>query len=377
MLIGVPRESHSHEHRVGLTPSAAGHLCRQGHDVLIEAGAGDDAHFRDADYQQAGARIVYDRDEAYGRPDLLARVGPLNAGELELLRPGQWICGFHHLAVAPRAQVEALQELEATVIGYEIVRDAEGGLPVLLPLSELAGQLAVHTAAHYLQNEAGGRGILLGNVPGVPPPTVLVLGAGTVGSTAARQAAAIGAHVLVVDPDLSKLRHLTQELDGHVVTATPGQQRLARFAAIADVVIGAVLIPGRRAPFVLSEDMVRGMKPGSVIIDVAVDQGGCVETSRPTDLQHPTFEAHGVTHYCVPNMTANIARTACRALANAALPTLTALAADGAAALRADAGLRQGVYLYQGHLVHPDAADTLGLPATPLDRLLREEAPTT
>ena len=377
MIIGVPRETHLLEHRVGLTPSAVAHLCRQGHTVLVEHDAGHDAHFPDQVYQQAGARIVYSRDEVYKRPDLLCRFGMLSPPELELLRPGSAICAFHHLAVMPRAQVEKLMDLGMTLLGYEIVRDAHGQLGVLLPLSEMAGHMAVQVAAHFLQNEAGGRGILLGNVPGVPPPTVLILGAGTVGSTAARQALAVGCHVIVVDSDLGKLRRLTHDLAGRVVTAMPGTDRLAKFSAIADVVIGAVLVPGGRSPFLISEEMVAHMKPGSVIVDVAIDQGGCIESSRPTTLANPTFTVHDVIHYCVPNMTSNIARTACRALANAALPSLAALAGRGLkGALEDDPGLASGLYLYRGRMVNQAAADTLGIPATPLaDALATEDAP--
>jgi alanine dehydrogenase len=251
--------------------------------------------------------------------------------------------------------------LELTLIGYEIVEDRDGTLPILVPLSEMAGQMAVHTAAHLLLNESGGRGILLGQVPGVPPPTVLVLGAGAVGTAAARQAAAAGAHVIVVDAELRRLRRLSAAVPG-VVTAVAGLDRLERFTAIADVVVGAVLVPGGRAPFLVTEGMVEAMKQGSVIIDVSIDQGGCVETSRPTSLGDPTFTVHGVTHYGVPNMTADIPRTASRALAGACLPHLTRLAELGVEeALRESPGLGRGVYMYRGKMVHRRAADALGL----------------
>lgn len=371
MIVGVPRETHRHEHRAGLTPSAVSRLAARGHAVVVESGAGADAHFADRDYERAGARIVYSREEAYGRADVVCRVGAVARDELDLLRPGSAVCAFHHLAVASRATVERLMELQVTLLGYEIVADADGALPVLVPLSEMAGQMAVHTAAALLRNEAGGRGILLGEVPGVPPPTVLVLGAGTVGTSAARQAVASGAHVIVVDAELRRLRRLSHALPGRVVTAVAGIDRLERFTAIADVVIGAVLIPGGRAPFLVTEAMVKAMKRGSVVVDVSIDQGGCVETSRPTTLADPTFTAHGVLHYCVPNMTADIARTASRALASAALPYVTRLADLGVEeALRRDPGLARGVYLYQGRLVHSLVAEVLGLPAERLEDLL-------
>lgn len=382
MILGVPRETHRHEHRVGLTPSAVAQLTRprrgrDGHTVVVEQGAGLDAHFADEDYRRAGAQVVYSREEAYRRADLVCRVSAVPGDEIDLLAPGTTVSAFHHLAVAARGDVERLMGLETTLLGWEIVEDAAGERPVLESISEMAGQMAVQLAAGLLQNEAGGRGILLGNVPGVPPPTVLILGAGTVGRTAAAQALGSGAHVILMDERMEHLRAAARQLDGRVVTAVAGLDRIERFTAIADVVIGAVLVPGGRAPWVVTEAMVRGMKPGSVVIDVAIDQGGCVETSRPTTLAQPTFTTHGVLHYCVPNLTANIARTASRALTNAALPRLRDLADRGtAAALILRPGLARGVYLYRGRMVHDLAARTLDLPAENLGDLLgapREE----
>jgi len=374
MVIGTPLETHRHEHRVGLTPFGATHLTQAGHTVLVQKDAGRSARFSDRDFEKAGAQIVYRAEEVYGRADLVCRVGMLGAEEIALLKPGSTICAFHHLAVAPRAHVEQLARLQATLVAYEVIRDAAGDLPVLTPMSEIAGQMAVQVAAHLLQNESGGRGILVGSVPGVPPPTVLVLGAGTVGRAAARYAAACGAHVIVLDADLRKLRAINREVEGNVVTVMAAMERLERYTAIADAVIGAILIPGTRAPFVVTEEMVRAMKPGSVIVDVSIDQGGCVETSRPTTLGSPTFVAHDVIHYCVPNMTANLARTASRALANAALPYLASLAGksvDGA--LAEDPGLAAGVYMHRGRIVSP-VGDAFGLPIEDLARLLAEGA---
>lgn len=371
MIVGVPKEIHRHEHRTGLTPSAVARLVERGHGVVVEKGAGADAHFSERDYERSGAQIVYSRQEAYQRSDLVCRVGTLAREELDLLRPGSILASFQHLAVAPRATLDRLRALEVTVLGYEVIGDGQGGLPVLVPVSEMAGQMAVQIAAGLLRSESGGRGILLGQVPGVPPPTVLIVGAGTVGTSAARQALAAGAHVIVVDAELRRLRRITETLQGRVVTAVAGLDRLERFTAIADVVIGAVLVPGGRAPFLVTEAMVRAMKAGSVVVDVAIDQGGCVETSRPTTLGDPTFVAHGVTHYCVPNMTADIPRTASRALANAALPYLTEVADLGLdEAARRDPGLAQGIYLHRGVLVHPRVGETLGLPVADLAGLL-------
>ncbi|UCC75068.1 MAG: alanine dehydrogenase [Gemmatimonadota bacterium] len=371
MFIGVPRETHRLEHRVGLSPYAVSRLSRYGHTVLVEQGAGLTARFPDSAFEAAGAQIVYNNEEAYKRADIVCRVGVLSREEFDLLKPGLIICAFHHLAVAPREHIERLMSLKATLIGYEIIQDEHGDHPILAPMSEMAGQMAVHIAAHYLQNQPGGRGILLGNVPGVAPPTVLILGAGSVGYTAARHALASGAHVIVIDEDLTKLRALSREFSGQIVTVVAGMAQLERFTSIADVLIGAVLIPGAHSPILVTEDMVKAMKPGSVILDLSIDQGGCVETSRPTTLDDPTFVVHEVVHYCVPNMTANIARTASRALANALLPTLRNLTRKGVAgALRDDRGLGAGVYMYDGQLVNEKVGATLGIPTASLPDLV-------
>jgi len=373
MVIGVPKETHYHEHRVGLTPTATALLVGEGHTVLVEKEAGLAARFTDLDFQQAGAKTVFSRDEAYQRADIVARIGAVPGDELEHVRPGSVICAFHHLAVAPRENVQRLMEREVTLIGYEIIRDREGRLPVLRGVGEMAGAMAIQVAAHCLENESGGRGILLGNVPGVAPATVVVVGAGGVGQAAARLAAARGAHVIVLDSNLDKIRAANAALDGRETTVLAGRDRLERYVPLADVLIGCVLVPGARSPLVVTEDLVKRMKPGSVIVDVSIDQGGCVETSRPTTLEHPTYIVHGVVHYCVPNMTANIARTASLAISNAALPYLMSLAEKGvAAALQENPGLARGVYLYRGKLTSERAAGTLRFPVFPLDKLLGE-----
>ena len=371
MLIGVPRETARHERRVALTPWAVGHLTRLGHTVVVESGAGNEARFPDREYEASGAKVVYSREEAFKRADLVCGVALITAAELDLLRPDSVLCGFHHLAVAPRATVERLRELHISTVDYELVEDAEGARPLLTPMSEMAGEMAVYVAAHYLQNEEGGRGILLGAVPGIAPPTVVILGAGTVGRAAALRAEAIGAHVIMMDDRVEKLRSLKRCLGPQVVTQLATADRLERYTAIADVVIGAVLIPGARAPFLVTEDMVRRMRAGSVIIDVSIDQGGCVETSRPTTPDDPTFILHDVVHYCVPNMTASVARTASRALSDALLAPVGAMAAEGIEkALAADPGLAAGVSLYRGEVVHPHLARALGTAPRNLSTLL-------
>jgi alanine dehydrogenase len=374
MVIGIPRETHRTEYRVGLTPLAVRRLVRDGHTVFVESRAGEPAHFGDEDFRRAGACIAYTLEEPYRRAALLCRVGRLEMEEIELLASGTIVCGFQHLAVAPRPVIAQLLARRVTVVGYERIRDAHGERPVLVPQSEMGGRLAVQVAAHCLQTGTGGRGVLLGNVPGVPPPTVVILGAGTVGRAATRAALASGAHVIVLDEDLRKLGGLSREIDDRAATALATEDRVSRYTRIADVVIGAVHVPGERAPYIVSEEMVRAMKPGSVIVDVSIDQGGCVETSRPTTPDEPTFVHHGVVHYCVPNMTTGVARTASRALANAALPYIVALAAEPTRALASDPGLAEGVLLYQGEVTDPVLARRLGVEAAPLlDRLPREE----
>jgi alanine dehydrogenase len=376
MVIGIPRETHRTELRVGLNPFAVRRLVRDGHPVFVESRAGEQAHFGDEDFRRAGACIAYTTEELYRRAELLCRVGRLETDEIELLAQGAIVCGFQHLAVAPRPVIEQLLARRVTVLSYERIRDAHGERPVLGPQSEIGGRLAVQIAAHCLQTVSGGRGVLLGNVPGVPPPTVVILGAGTVGRAAARAALASGAHVIVLDEDLRKLGRLSREVDDRAATALATEDRLSSYTRIADVVIGAVHVPGERAPYVVSESMVRAMKPGSVIVDVAIDQGGCVETSRPMTPDEPTFVHHGVVHYCVPNMTTAVARTASRALANAALPYIVALAAEPARALASDPGLAEGVLLHRGEVTDPVLARRLGVEAAPLlERLPREERP--
>jgi alanine dehydrogenase len=341
--------------------------------VVVEKGAGAGARFSDDEYAAAGATVVYSREEAFKRADLVCCVTLLRGEDLDLLRAESVLCGFHHLSVAPRAVVERLCALRMTTISYELVEDAEGHRPLLIPMSEMAGEMAVYVAGHYLQNQEGGRGILLGGVPGIAPPTVVVLGAGTVGRAAAVRAAAIGAHVIVMDDGLEKLRALKRVVGPQIVTQLATPDRLARYTAIADVLIGAILIPGARAPFLVTEDMVRGMREGSVIIDVSIDQGGCVETSRPTTLADPVFVTHGVVHYCVPNMTANVARTASRALSDAVLQPVTTMATVGVErALREDQGLAAGVAVYRGAIVNDQLGRAMDVPVRELQVLLAD-----
>lgn len=371
MDIGVPKETNRHEHRVGLTPRAVSWLTEHGFTVLVERDAGKSAYFSDRHFEEAGAQIVYTPEEVYKRAAIVCKVSSILNEDLDLLKTGSVVCGFHHLAVFPREKIEQLMGLKATLIGYEIIHDEEGRIPVLVPFGELAGQMVIHIAANCLQTEVGGRGILMGNVPGVPPPTVLILGAGHVGLAAARIAHQSGAHVVVLDHNMQKLRDITRELSGHIVTALFSSGNLNSYIQVADVVVGAILIPGERTPKIITEEMVKNMRQGSVIVDVSIDQGGCSETSRPTTLDDPTYVVHHVVHYCVPNLTSNIARTASRALSDAALPYIRALASKGVEqALRDDPGLGEGVYMYNGQVVSERTGEVFGIATATLQECL-------
>jgi alanine dehydrogenase len=354
MDIGIPRERRESEYRVGLTPIGVQLLTSEGHAVYVEKGAGIGAGFSDRDYEQAGARIVYATQEVYGRADLVLKVArPMN-DEIEWLRDGQTLLGFLHLAAAQHSKVETLLKKRITAIGYEMIQADDASLPVLTPLSQAAGRMTAQIAAALLQNDRGGKGILLGGVPGVPPAEVVIIGAGTVGNCAARAFVGLGATVYVLDHDLHKLQQIDARLKGRVVTMMSHAFNLQKVMKFADVLVAAVLMPGARAPIVVTRGMVRSMKPRSVIIDISIDQGGCVETSRPTTHRDPTFIAEDMIHYCVPNMTSVTARTATHAFNNAAWPYIQAIARQGiAAALQENHELARGVNTRDGQIVSP------------------------
>src|SRR5512139_1624542 len=320
MDIGIPRERRESEYRVGLTPIGVQLLTAEGHAVYVERDAGLGAGFSNRDYEQAGARIVYQSQEAFGRADLVLKVARPTAEECDWLREGQTLMGLLHLAAARRSRVEALLDRGVTAIGYEMIQDDDGSLPVLIPLSQVAGRMLVQVAATLLQNDRGGKGILLGGVPGVPPAEVVIIGAGTLGTCAARAFLGVGATVYVLDRDLRRLQYVDSMLHGQAITMVSHDFNVRKVAKFADVLIGAVLVPGQRAPLVVTRDMVRTMRPRSAIIDVSIDQGGCVETSRPTTHKSPTFVEEGIIHFCVPNLPAVVARTATHAFNNAAWP---------------------------------------------------------
>jgi alanine dehydrogenase len=371
MILGVPRDRVPTENRVALTPAGVRALVHRGHTVLIESGAGRAARFTDEEYAEAGGRLVYGADEVLGRADLVMKVSALAPGEVPRLREGQAILAFHHLAATPRSQLDALLRRGVSLIGLEILEDDQGDAPVLHSMSEIGGQLAVGVAAHQLQTLSGGRGILLGGAIGIPPARVVILGAGVSGVAAARRAVGNGAQVTLLDTSLAALRRADEIFERGIVTEVSHLASVSRAIACADVVIGAVLVRGERAPQIVSRGMVRGMKPGAVIIDLSIDQGGCVETSRPTTLADPVFVEHEVVHCAVPNLSSAVARTASLALTYAALPFVETLAERGLeATLTRQPGFARGLYLYRGELVCPSVGRAFGMRATPLSEIL-------
>jgi alanine dehydrogenase len=363
MHIGVPRERHVDEHRVGLTPAGVELLTAAGHVCSVESDAGRGAGFSNIDYERAGGRIVYSTEEAHGRADLVFRVGLVTEEEAAWLQPGAIVAGFLHLAARRRTVVEAFLEKRITAIAYETIQD-DGALPVLMPLSQVAGRMVPQVAAWLLQNDRGGKGILLGGVPGVPPAEVVIIGAGTVGAAAARAFLGIGATVYLLDRDLARLQHIDETCAGgrRPIMMVSHPFNIRKTVRFADVLVGAVLVPGARTPVVVTREMVKSMKPRSVILDVAIDQGGCVETSRPTTHRDPTFVEEGMIHYCVPNMTSVVARTATHALNNAMWPFMWEIARLGLdEALNRMPALKRGVATHASHVVNAALAAHLGV----------------
>lgn len=366
MNVGVVREVQASERRVALTPAAVKRLADAGHTVWIERGAGDRAMFHDDEYLAAGGLLAYSEAEVIRRCQLVAKVGAPTPEEAALFNPGSALMAFFHLAVKSRRLVDRILERKLTAIGYEIIQTPSGGLPVLAAISEIAGQMAVSVAAHLLQSSSGGRGILLGGSRGLAPAHVVVLGAGAMGSKAARTAAAAGARVTALDIDQTKLDRLAGIPGISTQISTP--ETIAAAVASADVLIAAALVAGNRAPHLVSRRMVESMRRGSVIIDAAVDQGGCVETSRPMVLEEPYYIYHGVVHYTAPNMTSEVSHSASTALAEAVLPYLERIASSGIeSALQTSPELRNGVYVYAGICRRRSLSDSLGLPWQPLE----------
>jgi alanine dehydrogenase len=360
MIIGVPKEVKDHETRVGITPAGVKSLVDAGHKVLLQTGAGELSALPDDDYQSAGAEIVGNAAEAWAHADMVVKVKEPIEKETIHFRPNLVLFTFLHLAPLPDL-TDALLKRKVTGIAYETIKDRHGSLPLLTPMSEVAGRMSVQVGASYLESEKGGRGVLLGGVPGVPPGNVCIIGGGVVGTNAAKMALGFGAKVTIVDVNLNRLRELDDIFNGRLYTLASNSYNVTRAIQEADLVIGGVLIPGAAAPKLVSRDMVKLMKKGAVIVDVAIDQGGCIETARPTTHSDPSFVEHGVVHYCVTNMPAAVPNTSTLALTNATFPYVIKLANIGAdEAIRHDLSIREGVNTYHGCLTYKAVAQSQG-----------------
>jgi alanine dehydrogenase len=362
MWIGVPKEVKDHEARVALVPSGVMALRESGHRVVVETNAGDASAIHDDDYRRAGTEIASTAAEVWQRADLVVKVKEPQPGEYAHLRPGLILFTYLHLAPLPEL-THKLLDARVTAIAYETIRESDGSLPLLTPMSEVAGRMSVQVGARYLEQENGGRGVLLGGVPGVAPAEVVILGGGVVGTNAAKIALGCGARVTIIDRNLKRLRELDDIFHSRLTTLASNLWTVSEALKKADLVIGAVLIPGATAPRLVRRDMISQMKRGSVVVDVAIDQGGCLETSRPTTHTDPVYRVDGVIHYCVSNMPAAVPHTSTFALTNATFPYLHLLADLGLDhALDASPPLREGVNTYGGELVHPGVAESQGLP---------------
>ncbi len=370
MRVGVPTEIKADEYRVALTPAGTRELTMHGHEVLVQAGAGEGSAIADGDYAAQGARIVGDAEALFAQADMVLKVKEPQSAELALLRPDQILFTYLHLAPAPELTA-ALCESGAICIAYETVEDAHGQLPLLAPMSEVAGKVATQAGAYMLHKPFGGRGVLLGGVPGVAAANVVVIGGGVVGTHAALIAIGMQADVFVLDRSIDRLRELDVAFAGRASTVFSSPLAIEELLPRADLVIGAVLVHGARAPYVIHRDELALMRPHAVLVDVSIDQGGCFETSRPTTHSEPTYEVDGITHYCVTNMPGAVPITSTYALTNATLPYALALADRGVrAAIARDPGLRLGVNVAAGHVTHPAVAQGVGARFTPIEEVL-------
>ncbi len=371
MIIGVPKEVKDNEYRVGLVPAGVKALTEAGHTVYIQSQAGMGSGIPDSDFLEAGSVLCSTNEEVWSRAEMIIKVKEPVAAEYPRLREHQILFTYLHLAPLPEL-TRLLLSRNVTGIAYETIREPDGSLPLLTPMSEVAGRMAIQVGAQYLERNQGGRGILLGGVPGVPPAQVVIIGGGVVGVNAAKIAMGMGAHVTILDSNLHKLRYLDDIFLGRVATLASNSVTLAHSVRKADLLVGAVLIPGASAPKLVTRSMVLTMKKGAVIVDVAVDQGGCIETTHPTTHSNPTFVAHGVVHYCVANMPGAVPRTSTFALTNATLPYALKLANLGLKrAIAADPpGLGEGLNVYQGHVTCKGVADSQNLGYKPIRELL-------
>lgn len=370
MIIGILKEIKKEENRVCMTPAGVEVLIQKGHRVLVEQGAGLGSEFGNARYAEAGAELVATPAEIYAQADLVMHVKEPQPGEYAMIRQGQVLFTYFHFA-ASEELTRAMMARQAVCIAYETITDRQGTLPLLTPMSEVAGRMAAQEAAKYLERSQGGRGILMGGVPGVAPATVLILGGGVVGTEAARIASGLGATVFLLDTSLPRLRHLAEIMPKNCSVLMSSPATIRELAQKADVIIGAVLLPGAKAPKLISREMLATMKKGAVLVDVAIDQGGCFETSQPTTHDHPVFEVDGVLHYCVANMPGAVPLTSTLALTNATLPYAVTLADKGwQQAAREDSGIAAGINIVGGKITFKGVAEAFGLAYTPLEKVL-------
>jgi len=374
MIVGVPREVKDSESRVSTTPAGTAEYVARGHRVVVEHSAGLGSGFADAEYVRAGAEVVDAHEEVFAAAEMIAKVKEPVPAEYSLFRPEQILFTFLHLA-ADEPLTLALIARGVRAVAYETVQEESGVLPLLTPMSEVAGRMAIQVGAHYLEATHGGGGRLLGGVPGVPGAEVVIVGGGVVGTNAAQMALGLGANVTIVDRDIERLRYLDQTLHGRLHTLAANRQNLAAAVRQADLVVGCVLIAGAKAPKLVTAEMVASMRRGSVVVDVAIDQGGCIETARPTSHSHPTYVVDGVVHYCVTNMPGAVPRTSTLALANVTLPYGLELAGHGLeGAIARDAALAKGVNVVDGEVTYRAVADAFGLEFTPLTRAMEGRA---
>lgn len=375
LKIGLPREVSNDERRISLTPGGVSILKGNGHEVFIEKEAGAEANFTDQEYAEAGAEIAFSIDEVYQKAEMIAKVAPPSQEELDLLDDNHILLSALHLGNATEPFIKTLIDRSITAIGFEFIQGEDKEFPIVRMMHEITGSMAVQIGAHYLEKGEGGQGIMLGGISGIPPATVVILGAGITAEYAARTALGYGAQVFVMDDDLARLRHLDNSLDRRIITATANYQYLSSALEHADVVIGAAMQEGDRAPCMVTEPMVAGMKPGSVIVDTVIDQGGCVATSRTTTHSKPTFLAHDVIHYCVPNIPSNVARTATYALNNVIVPYLLAIGDAGGIkeCLWKNTALRNGTYVYKKHLTKKSIAELFDMPFRNIEMLIASQ----
>ena len=369
MIVGIPKEIKNHEYRIGMTPAGVRELVNRGHQVLVETEGGVGVGFDNASYEAVGAQIVSSPEDIFAAADMIIKVKEPQPNECRMLRSGQILFTYLHLAPDPE-QAQLLLDSGVSAIAYETVTNAKGGLPLLAPMSEVAGRMSIQAGAHHLEKAQGGNGMLLGGVPGVEPARVVVLGGGVVGTQAAKMAAGLGAQVTIFDRSIERLQQLDDLFQGRAVGLYSTQNAVEQYVRAADLVIGAVLIPGASAPKLVTRDDVAAMRPGAVLVDVAIDQGGCFETSQATTHQSPTYVVDDVVHYCVANMPGGVARTATMALTNATLPFALRLADLGLAALQENSHLRQGLNVHAGHITHEAVAKALQLDYVPAENAL-------